>query len=206
MPFRQFVINESIESTDAFAVQRVAEGNYLLQITGVRPSKEDYDGEPAFCPDFTVLAGPDAVSQRFSQMHSVTTKDGADNAQGYGLGQLIKACGLNPGDLKGRGAATYPQFVALVAGVSKALSGLKVGAYVIDNAWGGTVRSKVSEYYSEAEYGRRKALIAAAPPQTTKLATSPSQGAPNGPVLIPPGTAAIANPEMDAAIDALFIT
>lgn len=171
MPFTPFVFDDSITKTDEMGV-RVREGEYLLTITGARPTAEDVSGTTGAFWGLRIKDGPDGIGK---SVDFFTTFSGKST---FSMGRLMVVCGFNPAQLVGKGAQTYEQFVQLVASLSKNLTGRDVGGSIGDGEpKNGKIYSQVFGIYAASEYPERSKTNALPRPAQTPATSATPQAA-----------------------------
>ncbi len=189
MPFRSFAFDDSITNVEQGGIH-VPQGNYLLQIAGVRASAEDAQGATGYHWTLRII-GPDNdpnIGRSLQMFTAVASNDPSkDGKTQFGLGRLLHVCGINPAALVGKQFPAYQDFVnlgnALLANLTqKSPSKGRFGALVGDNVFNGRVNSQVVESYPEAEFQDRVRL---APPGSVQA--QPANGPTGMPGAFPQG-------------------
>lgn len=169
MPFKPYKIDESFAPSQGGSAH-VRPGPYLLEVAGVRPSREDHPGEPYFMYRLRIADGAEGHGQSIN--HTGTWKEGAQ----FSNASLLAAIGVNLSKLQGREAKTYAEHQGLAASVEKAIMGKKLGAQVADGeVRNGRQTSDIIEFFPEAEFANRRNG------QVKAQATAPAVAAPAAP-------------------------
>lgn len=164
MAFRPIKIDDSFLATE-YGRPYLGEGVFLFEVTGITPSKEDYDGEPYWRWHCRIVDGPRAVGRSWT--HITTFKEEAH----FGLGRMFNALGLNGSKMHGLVIPTYQAFCQLAERVATAARGRRFGALVGDGApRNGRPQSELLEIFSGDEYQARASRYAA--PQPSVEATA----------------------------------
>lgn len=185
-PFQPYTIDASVTRIGGGSIC-VPEGVYLLQIQGAEGRVND-KGEAGSRWQFLIVESTtgDGLGQVYSEGRNTF---GADKQ--FGTGQIIVAAGADPASILGKQIASEAEHKAFIAALGTALQGRKVGVVMSDHVYNGQTSSQVSQWFSEAEYRSRAALLAAAPPKPAAPAAPVANGA-AGAVAPLPSTEAVA--------------
>lgn len=162
MAFKPFTVDESITRIGGGGATRVAEGDYLLEVSGISPSPDTHTGEAYWRWETRIAQGPESVGRAFNEIG--TWKADAQ----WGNGRILAAVGAAKlfDQLKGQTFGSYAQFTAITAQVAQLLKGKRFGVYIADGKpRDGKIYSEITEVYPEAEYEMRMKLRQAAPVQ-----------------------------------------
>ena len=172
MPFQGFKIDESFRPSEG-GRPYLPPGNYLAEVGGIRPSREEHDGYPYWRWSFRILKGADGIGR--SLPFNATWKAEAQ----FSNASILQALGSDPTKLVGRSFSTYAEFQKYTETISGKLTGRKIGLYVADgDPYKGNPQSEVYEFFSEADYEKR-AQAEAANPGTAAARPQPTAAAPS---------------------------
>lgn len=150
-------IDASIANTESRAAVQVPEGDYLLEFTGVKASKEDAAKAHVILRG-KIVEGPAGIGQTLP-----TWCYFSEGAQ-FRLGQAYEALGGEPSKLVGREFPTYKHFTAFAASLEKNMVGKRVVATIGDEEYDGKTRSRVAAFLPASEWEARKGFQSNATP------------------------------------------
>lgn len=188
MAFRGFTIDDSFEASQG-ARPLLPQGDYLFEITGITPSREDYEKEPYWRWNLKITKASTGVGvgRSFSHIGTWSPEKQFVNAT------ILTRVGVDPSQLKGRKLTDdYAAFKKFTDGVAAKTRGRRFGGLVADSTYNGKPTSEIVEFFPESDYDERAASAVVAP--------SKAPSSPNG---VSPSASAVKT--VDAVADDLFL-
>src|SRR5438105_3589970 len=191
MPFQSYAVDDSVTQFSEGA-PRLPEGDYLAELTSVRPSREDYDGNPYHTFLFRTYDGPDGG--RGKSIGYVTSMN---PEKFWNLGRVFQSLGVSPESALSLRANSYREHAAIAEKLTNGLKGRKTGISVTDRETDARIVSNIAGFFDVAEWEIHK-------PREYKQPVL--AGKSNGPVPTPsqPLASPATNTAFASALDALF--